>query len=684
MGSTRWKTPCLYLFILFSIFSPTSQNSRQKREIIPDQPRIITQNGHLVFQTGTNHDITFKSINGGKIKFGDSDVTNLADAVTKNKNDIDQLKNAPTHIPDNVGQRLTELTNRLDNLQPTGTVATQLTSLRNDLTTYQNAVPTTVNTRLSAVENSLNLPTGAIKSQLNTITSRISAVERRTRRRGPGRSSSRIIRRLTSRVNTLRTTVNQLQALLTNNECNSNPCRNGGTCLDLFNGFICKCPNAWQGNNCETDVNECSIYAGTDMGCQNGATCTNTPGSFSCHCAANWHGIRCTESHDDCTGASQSELCGHGTCVNVARVLSNQPKYKCICDDGWTKSTSSPACTVDIDECSGQAASCSRDPPVQCINIPGSFRCGVCPTGYTGNGFTCQDINECLTGNGGCSQAPRVECINTRGSRRCGACPSGYQGNGVTCNWVGVCNVNNGGCYSQATCRESPGIAGRTCTCPAGYAGNGVGNTGCIRQTPTVGPCATNPCQHGGACQLSGTAYICICNAGYTGRNCESDVNECLSNPCQNGGTCVNSLGSFSCQCSSDYTGPTCQQTQQSCGGTLRGETGSLSYPRTTGANYPHAVSCAWVIETTAGKVLTLTFTRFDLEAHQSCSYDYLQIHDGGSASTHMIGKYCGTALPNGGSLNSTHNQLYLWFYSDASVAGNGFTVSWTSGDPSE
>ncbi|XP_055957050.1 cubilin [Patella vulgata] len=182
-------------------------------------------------------------------------------------------------------------------------------------------------------------------------------------------------------VNTLKTTVDHLTELLTNNECNSNPCRNGGTCLDLFNGFICKCPNAWQGNNCETDVNECSIYAGTDMGCQNGATCTNTPGSFSCQCAANWHGIRCTESHDDCTGASQSELCGHGTCVNVARVLSNQTKYKCICDDGWTKSTSSPACTVDIDECSAQAASCSRNPPVPCINIPGSFRCGVCPTG---------------------------------------------------------------------------------------------------------------------------------------------------------------------------------------------------------------------------------------------------------------------------------------------------------------
>ena len=47
--------------------------------------------------------------------------------------------------------------------------------------------------------------------------------------------------------------------------------------------------------------------------------------------------------------------------------------------------------------------------------------------------------------------------------------------------------------------------------------------------------CLPNPCQNGGACQLSDDAtggYECSCRDGYTGNDCSEDVNECLDSKC--------------------------------------------------------------------------------------------------------------------------------------------------------
>jgi cubilin len=130
--------------------------------------------------------------------------------------------------------------------------------------------------------------------------------------------------------------------------------------------------------------------------------------SFSCTCAPGFYGMHCTQRKADCLGGS--DLCGPGTCVNT----NNPDGYKCICNQGWTTNGITPACTVDVNECTSSKPHCSMDPPVQCINIPGAFVCGNCPAGFTGNGYYCVDINECDVNNGGCSTNPKVTCINTR------------------------------------------------------------------------------------------------------------------------------------------------------------------------------------------------------------------------------------------------------------------------------
>jgi hypothetical protein len=44
--------------------------------------------------------------------------------------------------------------------------------------------------------------------------------------------------------------VRDLHTLLTANECASNPCHNGGTCIDTYNGFFCRCPSNWEVRHC--------------------------------------------------------------------------------------------------------------------------------------------------------------------------------------------------------------------------------------------------------------------------------------------------------------------------------------------------------------------------------------------------------------------------------------------------
>ena len=42
--------------------------------------------------------------------------------------------------------------------------------------------------------------------------------------------------------------VKSIESKLKINECNSNPCQNGGTCQDLYEGYQCHCPLNWEVN----------------------------------------------------------------------------------------------------------------------------------------------------------------------------------------------------------------------------------------------------------------------------------------------------------------------------------------------------------------------------------------------------------------------------------------------------
>lgn len=43
------------------------------------------------------------------------------------------------------------------------------------------------------------------------------------------------------------------------NECETNPCKNGGECVDLINRFRCICPVGFAGDLCEVSRNITNI-----------------------------------------------------------------------------------------------------------------------------------------------------------------------------------------------------------------------------------------------------------------------------------------------------------------------------------------------------------------------------------------------------------------------------------------
>ena len=71
--------------------------------------------------------------------------------------------------------------------------------------------------------------------------------------------------------------------------------------------------------------------------------------------------------------------------------------------------------------------------------------------------------------------------------------------------------------------------------------------------------CDSDPCQNGGKCTDLYLDFSCACLVGFTGKNCEIDLDDCQDHVCNNNGTCVDGANTYTCECGDGYNGDFCE-----------------------------------------------------------------------------------------------------------------------------
>ncbi len=410
------------------------------------------------------------------------------------------------------------------------------------------------------------------------------------------------------------------------NDCYSDPCFYNAPCSDDVQGFQCVCPEGTAGSDCSFNPDECISNP-----CQNGATCKNGLGVHICECLPGYYGTECQYQY-----FRVSSICTPDPCLNGGECSSGRDSYTCLCPQGhsglhceeeeliqggcignpcYNGSTCmdtqfGPDCTCSVGYtgpfCRWPLNNCELQP---CRNggtcIPGyygSYQC-LCNTSYTGedcstlvppcesdpcqNGGRCHSVTE---------DAAAYECECTRE----------YQGENCETPIVppqDLCSPNP--CMDGSNCTSD--LDSYTCTCP---------------DTSPTTSCVCNPCQHGGTCSTTSSSssssfYTCSCSLGFTGSNCETNVDECASGPCQNGASCTDGINGFICRCPSDHiTGSLCDVHCPS------GHSGDFCQITPTYCNENACLNDGTCIEETAGFSCTClaSFTGTTCESENNCA----------------------------------------------------------------
>ncbi|XP_052856054.1 cubilin homolog [Drosophila gunungcola] len=115
---------------------------------------------------------------------------------------------------------------------------------------------------------------------------------------------------------------------------------------------------------------------------------------------------------------------------------------------------------------------------------------------------------------------------------------------------------------------------------------------------------------------------------------------------------------------------------------------GSLSYNYEKFKNsegYASNLDCQIVFRVNNDQQIGLQFNSFHVQQSANCNKDYVELRDGSGPFADIIGRFCGQDLPP--RLNTTRNNIFLRFVTDAQVNDSGFNLTitaipWICGKP--
>ncbi|XP_052071119.1 uncharacterized protein LOC127709553 [Mytilus californianus] len=299
---------------------------------------------------------------------------------------------------------------------------------------------------------------------------------------------------------------------------NDSPCQNGATCFNEVGGFRCNCKPGYTGSLCQHNIDDCPSV----NPCLNGGKCKDILNGHECDCPKGYTGSICQNNKPDCYSGACSN---RGTCIDGVNT------YSCQCFDGFTGSN----CSTNIDDCAINP--CLHGG--KCQDGQNDFLC-TCPTGWTGK--RCENIINLCEMKSPCPSS--ANCTYLFNDYYC-RCPEKTYGNYCensldTCRDVNPC-INEGKC-DNAALPNCDYYTGKGCHTLINH---------CVEK---------DKCKNGGTCQTlaDGVGFKCICKSGFTGVNCETNIDDCVAVKCPITSVCRDMVNDYYCRCNLGLTGEYC------------------------------------------------------------------------------------------------------------------------------